>query len=221
MSTRTSARIVKNGKTMGRFLKRFARLVNSSRPPKLTILQAIRHYAQHGFMAASIFPLATEYMDDIQLPGGIPPSEWDELFDLIFMDEIARTGYLGIIFGLACGNIIGLPPVIRFGTAEQKRRWIPDVLKGNSRFCLGVTEPDAGSDVAGITTTAERKGNKYIVNGNKKWITNAIWADYVTTAVRTGPPGQKGISVLVIPLNSKGVTRKRLYNSGVSASGEV
>lgn len=171
-------------------------------------------------MAASVFPLAAEYLDDIQLPGGVSAAEWDEFYDLILMDEVARTGYLGVIFGLACGNIIGLPPVIRFGTHEQKLRWVPDVLKGNTRFCLGVTEPDAGSDVAGITTTAIRKGDKYIVNGNKKWITNAIWADYVTTAVRTGPPGQKGISALVIPLNAKGITRKRLYNSGVSASGE-
>ncbi|PGH09904.1 hypothetical protein AJ80_07614 [Polytolypa hystricis UAMH7299] len=176
--------------------------------------EVIRHYAQHGFMAASIFPLAGEHLDGLQLPGNVKPSDWDEFYDLILMDEVARCGYLGVVFGLACGNIIGLPPVIRFGTPEQKRRFVPDVLQGNTRFCLGVTEPDAGSDVAGITTTAVRKGDKYIVNGTKKWITNALWADYCTTAVRTGGPGQKGISALVIALNSKGITRKRLYNSG-------
>ncbi|CAH0046634.1 unnamed protein product [Clonostachys solani] len=183
--------------------------------------EVIAKFAENGLMAASIFPLPSEYMDGIQLPGGISPSEWDEFCDLIVMDEIARCGYLGVIFGLACGNIIGLPPVIRFGTPEQKRKFIPDVLKGKTRFCLGVTEPDAGSDVAGITTTATRRGNKYVINGAKKWITNAIWADYCTAAVRTGGPGQKGISAIVIPLASPGITRKKLFNSGVSSSGST
>uniref|UniRef100_A0A0B7K943 Acyl-CoA dehydrogenase n=1 Tax=Bionectria ochroleuca TaxID=29856 RepID=A0A0B7K943_BIOOC len=183
--------------------------------------EVITKFAENGLMAASVFPLATEYMDDIQLPGGISPLEWDEFCDLIVMDEIARCGCLGVIWGLACGNIIGLPPVIRFGTPDQKRKFIPDVLKGKTRFCLGVTEPDAGSDVAGITTTATRQGNKYVINGAKKWITNAIWADYCTAAVRTGGPGQKGISAIVIPLTSAGITRKRLFNSGVSSSGST
>lgn len=170
-------------------------------------------------MAASVFPLAPEYLDGIPLPGDVLPTEWDEFYDLILMDEIARCGYLGVVFGLACGNIIGLPPVIRFGTPEQKRRFLPDVFSGKTRFCLAVTEPDAGSDVAGITTTAVRRGDKYIVNGSKKWITNAVWADYCTAAVRTGGEGQGGISALVIRLDSPGVTRKRIFNSGVSSSG--
>lgn len=77
----------------------------------------------------------------------------------------------------------------------------------------------AGSDVANIQTTAERKGDVYIVNGAKKWITNGMWADYCTAAVRTGGSGKGGISALVIPLNAKGVSRRRILNSGVSASG--
>lgn len=77
----------------------------------------------------------------------------------------------------------------------------------------------AGSDVANIRTTAKRDGDHYIVNGAKKWITNGIWADYCTAAVRTGGPGRKGISLLVIPLAAEGVTRRRMHNSGVNASG--
>ena len=77
----------------------------------------------------------------------------------------------------------------------------------------------AGSDVANIQTTAQRDGNHYIVNGAKKWITNGIWADYCTAAVRTGGPGRSGISLLVIPLATAGVTRRRMHNSGVNASG--
>jgi alkylation response protein AidB-like acyl-CoA dehydrogenase len=79
----------------------------------------------------------------------------------------------------------------------------------------------AGSDVAGITTIAERKGDKYIVNGAKKWITNAIFADYCTAAVRTGGEGRNGISALIIPLKAAGVTCKKIENSGVSASGST
>jgi alkylation response protein AidB-like acyl-CoA dehydrogenase len=79
----------------------------------------------------------------------------------------------------------------------------------------------AGSDVSGIKTTARRVGDKYIVNGSKKWITNAIWADYCTTAVRTGGPGRGGISLLIVPLAAKGVTRRKLENSGVLSSGST
>jgi alkylation response protein AidB-like acyl-CoA dehydrogenase len=78
----------------------------------------------------------------------------------------------------------------------------------------------AGSDVAGITTTAERKGDRYIVNGAKKWITNAIFADYCTAAVRTGGSGKSGVSALIIPLKAAGVTCKKMVNSGVGASGK-
>lgn len=78
----------------------------------------------------------------------------------------------------------------------------------------------AGSDVAGLQTTAERKGDKYIVNGSKKWITNGIFADYCTAAVRTGKAGKAGVSALIIPMKAPGVTCRKMYNSGVSASGE-
>lgn len=79
----------------------------------------------------------------------------------------------------------------------------------------------AGSDVAGIKTTAIRQGDKYLVNGSKKWITNAIWADYVTAAVRTGGSGSGGISVLIIPLKAPGVSTRKMFNSGVGASGST
>jgi acyl-CoA dehydrogenase len=82
----------------------------------------------------------------------------------------------------------------------------------------------AGSDVAGLQTTAKKSadGKHYIVNGQKKWITNGIWADYCTAAVRTGGPGANGISALIIPLkNHPGVTTRKQQNSGVNASGTL
>jgi alkylation response protein AidB-like acyl-CoA dehydrogenase len=78
----------------------------------------------------------------------------------------------------------------------------------------------AGSDVAGLLTTAERRGDKYIVNGSKKWITNGVYADYCTAAVRTGGEGRSGVSALIIPLKAPGVTCRKMENSGVAASGK-
>ncbi|KIW83097.1 hypothetical protein Z517_02341 [Fonsecaea pedrosoi CBS 271.37] len=185
--------------------------------------EVILNHARLGYMAVSIYPLAVAQIKAVgqRLPGDIDPEEWDGFHDLIVIDEIARCGYLGVIWALSCGNSIGAPPLINFGSEEQKMRFLPDVIVGRSRFCLGVTEPDAGSDVAGLTTTAERRGDVYIVNGAKKWITNAIFADYCTAAVRTGGPGRGGVSALIIPLKSPGVTCSKIENSGVNASGST
>ncbi|OOQ91691.1 acyl-CoA dehydrogenase [Penicillium brasilianum] len=180
-----------------------------------------RRHAELGYTAVASFPLAADYLNGQRLPGDVNPREWDGFHDLVVIDELARCGYLGIIWALGCGNSIGGPPVINFGNAEQKQRFLPDMLSGKVRFCLGVTEPDAGSDVAGITTTAERNGDVYIVNGAKKWITNGIFADYCTAAVRTGGEGTQGISALIIPMKAPGVTCRKIENSGVHASGKL
>jgi alkylation response protein AidB-like acyl-CoA dehydrogenase len=155
----------------------------------------------------------------ITLPANIPFNEWDTWCSVIVSDEFNRLGYVGVIWGLSGGNSIGCPPVSRFGTKNQRQKWLPKVAKGELRFCLGITEPDGGSDVANIKTIARRKGEMYVVNGSKKWITNGIWSDYCTTAVRTGGHGHGGISLLVVPLKAKGVTLRKMENQGVHASG--
>jgi alkylation response protein AidB-like acyl-CoA dehydrogenase len=166
-----------------------------------------------------------EYAGGVSLPAGIPYEEWDVYCSVIVGDEFSRLGWCGVTWGLGGGNGIGCPPIARFGTEEQKKRWLPGVAQGKIRFCLGITEPEGGSDVANIQTTAERRRNKdgeevYVVNGAKKWITNGLWADYCTTAVRTGGKSHGGISLLVVPLSAKGVRRTRIENQGVHASGE-
>lgn len=79
-----------------------------------------------------------------------------------------------------------------------------------------------GSDVAGLTTTAKKTdgGQNYVLNGEKKWITQGQWADHGLVAARTGPDGAKGISVFIVPLNIKGISRRKMENTGVSSSGE-
>ena len=124
------------------------------------------------------------------------------------------------MWGLSGGLAIGLPPVLKFGSKELKERIVPDVLAGNKVICLAVTEPWGGSDVANITTTAKLSsdGSHYILNGEKKWITNGVFADYFTVAVRTGGPGMKGVSLMVVE-RGPGVNTKQMNCMGVWASG--
>ena len=104
-------------------------------------------------MAVSIYPLAVEQIkaSGQRLPGDVKPDAWDGFHDLIVIDEVARCGYLGIIWALSCGNSIGAPPLINFGNEEQKTRLLPDMLAGKSRFCLGVTEPDGKLALLALT----------------------------------------------------------------------
>lgn len=101
---------------------------------------------------------------------------------------------------LKTGLSIGLPPVIKKGKPGIREPVVMACLKGEKRIVLAITDPDAGSDVAGLTCTAVKSpcGEFFLVNGTKKWITNGTFADYFVTAVRTGPKGTKGISMLLI-----------------------
>jgi alkylation response protein AidB-like acyl-CoA dehydrogenase len=107
--------------------------------------QVIQKHSDLGYMSVAVYPLATKYLHSKRLPGDVKASEWDGFHDLIVIDEVARCGYLGVIWALTCGNSIGAPPLINFGTDEQKRQFVPGILDGSSRFCLGVTEPDGVS----------------------------------------------------------------------------
>jgi alkylation response protein AidB-like acyl-CoA dehydrogenase len=89
--------------------------------------------------------------------------------------------------GLLAGMVIGLPPVLNFGSEELKARVIPEVFAGKKFICLAISEAFAGSDVAGLKTTAEKTkdGKHWIINGTKKWITNGQFSDYFTVGCRT------------------------------------
>lgn len=151
---------------------------------------------------------------------GISVDDMDPFHQLVLLDEMSRIEG-GVVVSLVGANGVGLPPVIEFGTEEQKRKWLPGILTKDTMFCLGITEPTTGSDVANIKTTAEKTadGKFYVVNGVKKWITGSQWATHMTTAVRTGDAGFGGISMLVIELNSPGVTIEKIHNSGHNAGG--
>ncbi|KAK7204721.1 putative acyl-CoA dehydrogenase [Myxozyma melibiosi] len=175
---------------------------------------------RRGYLAGALgvhYP--TEYTDI--RPASVAPEQWDHLHEFILTDEIARAGSGGLIWNLLGGYGIGAPPVVKFATPEVKKRVLPGLLAGEKRICLCITEPDAGSDVANLTTSAKKTedGKHYIVNGEKKWITNGIWADYFTVAVRTGKPGMNGVSLLLIEKTMPGVNVRRMDCSGMWSSG--
>ncbi|KAL1966427.1 hypothetical protein VTN77DRAFT_4569 [Rasamsonia byssochlamydoides] len=151
----------------------------------------------------------------------VPPEKWDLFHEMLLTDEISRAASGGLVWNLIGGFGIGCPPVVRFGKKSLVERIVPGILAGDKRICLAITEPDAGSDVANITCEAKLTpdGKYYIVNGEKKWITNGVWADYFTTAVRTGGPGMNGISVLLIERERGGVSTRRMDCQGVWSSG--
>ncbi|WYZ43480.1 hypothetical protein EsH8_VI_001179 [Colletotrichum jinshuiense] len=151
---------------------------------------------------------------------GVPFDQLDVFHELILMDEMARIPS-GVPLALAGASNVGAPPIFAVGTEEQKRRWLPGLFSWETSFCLAITEPTAGSDVSAIRATAKKTadGAFYIVNGRKKWVTGAPWATHMTTAVRMGEPGRSGISLLVVPLKSPGITIRKIHNSGHNAGG--
>jgi acyl-CoA dehydrogenase len=120
----------------------------------------------------------------------------------------------GLMAALFTGGI-ALPHIVASGNQDLIDRFVRPTLAGKAIGSLAVTEPDGGSDVAGITTTARRDRDHYVVNGAKTFITSGIRADFVTTAVRTGDPGHAGISLLVIEKGTPGFSvGRRLAKTG-------
>lgn len=130
---------------------------------------------------------------------------------------ICEAGSGGLLAGLFSHNI-GLPPLLNHGAEDLVKSIAPDVLAGRAISALAITEPTGGSDVANLRTRADlfmKDGvPHYRINGEKTFITSGVRADWLTVAVRTGEPGAKGISVMMVPGNSKGLTRTNLKKTG-------
>jgi len=136
--------------------------------------------------------------------------DWSSLERFVFEDELARHGCPWIIpFGV---KYVG-PVIYTFGSEEQKRRFLPGIVKTEEFWAQGYSEPGAGSDLAGLRTQAVRDGDHYVVTGQKVWTTYAQWADWLFCLVRTSNDGkpQNGISFLLIDMRSPGVTVKPIH----------
>jgi 3-oxo-4-pregnene-20-carboxyl-CoA dehydrogenase beta subunit len=161
-------------------------------------------------------------------------------FDRGFLEAIGRAGFIGVTIGEEYGGLgfgaleqfafdeeiqfsdapyygfaadqVLAPSLARFGTPEQRAQYLPLMLGGKAVFCLGYSEPNAGSDLASMRTRAERRGDGWVVNGQKIWTSLGTHGDYLWLAARTGEPMSRhgGISVFIVPMNNPGLTIRPL-----------
>ncbi|KAH9856469.1 acyl-CoA dehydrogenase [Lenzites betulinus] len=148
--------------------------------------------------------------------GVVTPEEFDYFHELVVNQELTRCATRGYGDGLNSGCVIGLPPVLNFGSPELKARIVPEVLGGKKFICLAVSEAYAGSDVFGLHTTATKTedGKHWIVTGTKKWITNGTFADYFTVGCKT----EDGFTVILVE-RSEGVSTKPIKTAYSAAAG--
>ena len=139
--------------------------------------------------------------------GGLGLDWW---YTACYAEELVNCGMAGVTMGLLVQSDMATPVINEIGDSYHKDNFLKPAITGQAIAALGITEPDAGSDVAGIRTTARRDGDDYVINGSKTYITNATRADFITLAVRTGGKGYGGISLILFPTDTKGfrVTRK-------------
>lgn len=192
-------------------------------PERLALRESIR-----GFVNRHILPEQEQWERDGLIPRevhkeaaalglfglGVPDevggSGGDLIDATILGEELHYAGAAGGVFASLFTHGIALPHLIAAGDPEQIDRWVRPTLAGEKIGSLAITEPGGGSDVGHLRTNAVRDGDSFIVNGSKTYITSAVRADFVVTAVRTGGPGASGVSLLVVEKDSPGftVTRK-------------
>jgi acyl-CoA dehydrogenase len=204
-------------------------------PPFTDEHEALRARAR-AFVAGELAPHAPEYERDAWFPNdvflrcaqeGYLGLKYEERYggsgagylgDAVWTEELARAGSGGLAAGIGAHTSIATPPIWKFGTEEQKQRYLVPAIRGEKIGALGITEPDAGSDVAGIKTRAERVDGGFVVNGEKTYITNGVRADFIVTAVKTtSEGGHHGLSFLVVD-RGEGVTSSKLDKLGWRAS---
>lgn len=201
-------------------------------PERLALRETVR-----GFVNQEILPHLTQWERDGEIPrelhrkagalgllGASAPESaggegGDAVDSIVICEEMHHAGASGGLFAslFTCG--IAVPHLIAAGDEAQIEKWVKPTLRGDKIGSLAITEPDGGSDVGHLTTTAKRDGDHYVVNGAKTFITSGVRADFVVTAVRTGGPGAGGVSLLVIEKGTPGFTvSRKLEKMGWRAS---
>jgi acyl-CoA dehydrogenase len=204
-------------------------------PPFTEELEDFRQVVRR-FVETELRPHAAAWEDDRWFPDDVfttlagqgylglkyPPeyggSDGGYLADAVLTEELARCGSGGLAAGIGAHIGIATPPVWKFGTEEQKQRYLAPAIRGEKIAALGITEPGAGSDVASLRTTARRVDGGFVVSGEKTYITNGVRADFVVTAVKTTESGgHHGISFLIVD-RGEGMTSSKLSKLGWHAS---
>ncbi|MGH2857832.1 MAG: acyl-CoA dehydrogenase family protein [Solirubrobacteraceae bacterium] len=168
-----------------------------------------------------------ERMGELGFLGLDKPTEYggqggDYYCSLVLAEELAHAQCGGLSMGVAVQTDMAIPPILKFGTEEQKREWAAPAIAGSRILCLGITEPDAGSDVAGIKTRAvlDEAAGEYVINGSKTYITNGHRAHAIVLVTKTDPEaGHGGLTLFLVPMDAPGVVREqRLRKLGMHAS---
>ncbi|KAH9260641.1 hypothetical protein BASA81_001108 [Batrachochytrium salamandrivorans] len=184
-----------------------------------------------AFVEAKIKPFVDDWLEsgqgyptslhkefyDLGLGGILFPQEFggslethDYFHRVILWDELARCGG-GMAFAQLSVNSMALPPILFAGSDELKQRVAPGVVRGEKFICLAISEPLAGSDVSNLSTTAVRNAEgKWIINGQKKWISGAAQSDYITVAARTADSGMMGLSLFLVEAKQPGVKVRKM-----------
>jgi alkylation response protein AidB-like acyl-CoA dehydrogenase len=153
---------------------------------------------------SAVFRFGPEY-------GAAKQNRYDSFHELIVWSELARVSLNSVSFMLGIDSM-AVPPILKYGNEEMKRRILPRLIDGSIHVALAISESTAGSDIAAIQTTAIKSsdGRSYIINGTKKWISGANVCSYFTCCVRTRDTGATGLSVIVIPSDTKGISIRKM-----------
>ncbi len=165
---------------------------------------------REAFLKAGEQGMLLMWADEKYGGAGVP----DFRYEQILIEEMAHHGDAGFYMTLH-SRLVG-PYIGELGTEEQKQRWLPKCISGENILAIAITEPGAGSDVSAIRTKAEDKGDHFLLNGSKTFISNGINADLVIVVARTNPEAQRGFSLFVVERGMKGFERgKNLKKMGL------
>jgi acyl-CoA dehydrogenase len=190
-----------------------------------------------SFVEKEVVPFADKWEEDRQIPRevylkmgelgflGINHSEKyggsnnDFFYTVVLLEEIAHGGLAGFAAAHSVHQYMSTAHLCKAGSEELKQKYLPGAIDGSKWGALAVTEPGAGSDVANIRTTARREGDYYILNGQKTFITNGVYGDFVTVSAKTDPnAGPAGISLIVVDQGSEGFRTNKLKKMGWHSS---
>ncbi len=163
-------------------------------------------------------------MGDMGFLGLTYPEEYggsnlDFFFDVVFNEELGRMNSGGFAITQQVTQYMSSPYILKYGSDELKQKYLPGVISGDLIGSIGISEPGAGSDAQNIQTRAVRKGDHYIINGSKTFITNGVYGDFIVTVCKTDPEaGAAGVSLIVIDRNAEGVSARKLKKLGWHAS---
>jgi alkylation response protein AidB-like acyl-CoA dehydrogenase len=181
----------------------------------------VNEWEQAGFFPDSLFRRCGELgFLGLHYPARFGGSDGDLAAGIVFVEELARCGAAAIPMAISVQSDMATPALAHFGTDDQRERWLVPAIAGTKIGAIAITEPDAGSDVAAITTRAVRDGDTWRINGRKMFITNGARAHFLTLVAKSDADGgHRGISLFIVDTSLPGVSvSRRLEKLGMHAS---